>query len=270
MATLWILARLDDNATGERTPPAFATSLARRLEPLFRETRILDPLDAWFLPCDGDLGFRHEAGPLEAPDYVLTLLDPFRPDTDLLFLEALALEDGRILNTPKSLTLFRDPVLPSIALAGADVPAVPVARVRRPHALDNIITEFGLPLEARIPMADRRWGRTRFEDRGSLRAIVDLLWREDVPAFIAPAPEDGESEWWVPVVGGETVGEDAPDAANAAEVLGLDLCAVRLRSNGRKTAVVEVVPWPAAPEEIPSEDALKAIGDLFEEPTDGQ
>jgi len=262
LKTTWILARFEDNPAGERTPPAFAETLVERLDKGGSNASLIDPLDAWFRPEDGVPAFRHEAGPFPDPTAVVPLLDPFRPDVDLLFLQCPPLNRTRVLNALKALDLFRDPMTPAAALLRAGVDALPVYRLRRPHPVDAVIAELGVPIEARIPLDGGRWGRTRFEDKGSLRAVLDLLWREDAPAYIASAPENPDTERWVSVVGGRVVGAEAPVAAEAAGVLGLDLCAVRLREEGAKTRIVEVAPFPALPETAPTEEVLDAIAAL--------
>jgi hypothetical protein len=207
----------------------------------------MDPLDTFLLSGEGTLILQVESEPAPPPDLVITLLDPLRPDHDLLFLDALREKGTPIRNRPQALSLFRDPLLPHSALAGAGLPVIPAVRLRRPHAVEAALETVPLPVEARLPIAHGRWERSRFEDQGSLRAVVDLLWREDLPVLIAPAAETWTAESWIPVVGGETVGDEAPLASEAAQVLGLDLCAVRLRGKGEDALIAEVAPFPAPP-----------------------
>ena len=103
-----------------------------------------------------------------------------------------------------------------------------------------------IPLEVRLPLGGGRWGRARFKDRGSLAAAVDRLWREDAYAVVQPANETWGAEAWIPVVGGDAVAVDSPLAAEAAEALRLDLCAVRVRGRGGEGRVAEVVGSRAA------------------------
>jgi hypothetical protein len=260
--TSWILARFEAHPTRPWAPPAHAVALAEALKTRNVEAIPLDPLDAVLHHRDGELVFRHEKEPLPEPVLVLTFLDPFRPESDLPFVEALKVRGVETRNALRGLEVFADPLGPFRALEGADFPVVPAMRIRRPPGVDAALAEFGLPLDARLPLGGGRWGRARFKDKGSLVAAVDRLWREDAYAVVQPANETWGAEAWIPVIGGDALAGDSPLAAEAADALGLDICAVRVRGRGEEGCVADVVPFPAEPEAAPSDEVLEAVADL--------
>jgi hypothetical protein len=258
----WILARFEAHPTRPWAPPAHAAALAKALGARDVEAAAFDPLDAVLYHRDGELLLRHEKEPGPGPDLAVTFLDPFRPESDLLFLEALKARGVEMRNSLRALEIFGDPLGPLRALEGAGFPVVPAMRLRRPHGVDTALYEFGLPIEARLPLGGGRWGRARFTDRGSFVASIDRLWREDEYALVSPANETWGIESWVAVVRGETVDEGEPVAAEGAAALGLDFCTVRVRGRGEEARLVEVVPFPAEPGTAPSEAALEAVAKL--------
>jgi glutathione synthase/RimK-type ligase-like ATP-grasp enzyme len=233
---------------------------------LFADRRMraipVDPLDAFYLVRGDRTVLHHDPSLRHQPDAVLTFLHPFRADVDLLFLEALPDSVHEVRNTPGSLTAFRDPFRVHAALARARLPVPPMVRLRKPVSVDRIVDILSLPLEVRIPLGHGRFGLARFEDKGSLRGIVDVIWRSDGYVVATPAPDRSESERWVPVVDGSAFEEDADLAVEAARILGLSMACVRLRDASDGPCIVEVHPYPAPPTEPVREDVLDAVAAL--------
>jgi hypothetical protein len=261
--SLWILSRLEENPVGERQPGPTANRLAAFAAEEGFEAAVLDPLDAHFVPDGKGILARFEADGRVPPALAVAVLDPFRPAVDLLFLEAL--RDGHVAcrNGLRSLRNFRDALRPFRELAEAGVPFVPVALVRRPQTAERIARDLGLPLELRLPGPEGRTERARFEDLGSLRGALDLLWKEDVPAVAAAAPPADRADRWIPVIGGRCAGREEKVAIRAAQALDIDFGCVRVRGENAAAVVAEVVPYPAAPGQAPDDAVLEEIADRF-------
>ncbi|GEM_PF-2656783 len=260
-ATIWILARFESRPVGDWAAPPFAETLASALRARGAGPVLLDPLDVALAPDGKRLRLLHEKTPPPDPDAVTVLLDPFRPRDDLLCLAALP-GPSRLINTREALAHFRDPLLPLARLAALGLPALPAVRARRPHGIDAAIDTLGLPLELRLPLPGGGAETCRLEDRGSVRAVMDLVWREDESALLAPAATAGEIEAWIPVVGSRAFGEAPALAAEATKALGLEAGAVRVRKAGDRALVAEVVPFPAPPGSAPPDAVLQALADL--------
>ncbi|MCU0722393.1 MAG: hypothetical protein MUC63_02045 [Planctomycetes bacterium] len=262
---IWILSRLEENPAGERRPGEAAVRLAALAAEDGTEARILDPLDADFLPRDGAAwAFTDDDAP--RPSLAVSLLDPLRPAVDLLFLEAL--RDARVAcrNGLRALRNFRDPLRPYLELGQARVPHVPVALVRRPRSADRLAREIGFPVELRLPGPGGGVERVRFDDLGSLRGALDLLWRTDLPVVAAAAPPPGREDRWVAFAGSTFDGKPDPLALRAARALDLDFGCVRVREEAGGPAVAELLPFPAPPGEAPALEILEDIADMAFEP----
>jgi hypothetical protein len=261
--SFWILTRFENRATGPWASPPHGAKLVELFEASGNDAVVLDPLDSVLLHTHGVPSFRHEEESLPSPHAALTLLDPFRPATDLPFLEGLSKCEVSTVNTVQSLEIFRGPLPAVQSLEGAGLPVVPVMEARRPHSIDIAIQAFGFPIEARIPLEGGIRGLASFEDAGSLRGVMDLLWRHDRPVTLSPANESWGAEAWFAVVGEKVMGGEEPLALEAARILGLTLCAARIRGRGETARVVEVVPFPSAPGTEPTTEVLEAVVDLL-------
>jgi len=263
--TLWILTRFRENPAGLRLPGKAAERLTALAGEEGFEAVALDPLDALFVPAEGKVRMLLEDGELPPPDLAVACLDPFRPLSDLPFLESLRDAGVPCRNGLRAARNFRDPLRPFLELGLAGVPAVRTAFARRPHAAERLVAELGLPLEIRFAGPDGATERAVFADRGSLRGALDLFWREDLPVLAAPAPPEGSADQWIVVVGVRCLNREERTAVLASLALDLDFSCVRLRGEGPLAAVVEIIPYAAPPGEEPEDAVLEELADrLFE------